>query len=376
MENKIFGASNYLLQYTNNLHLSFILRAKKDELKRSIIESILGNITSLSILGFWVFAIFSTLNGEITIGLLSFYVSSMYRFSNALSRMFKKISSLYENSLYINDYFKFLDLEENIKSGTKSLKLDSPPLIEFKNVYFKYPETDTYVINNMSFEIKPFEKVALVGINGAGKTTIIKLLTRFYDIDEGEILLNGTNIKEYKLEDLYSNFGVLFQKFSKYGQFSVRENIEIGDINAKSTNEKLEDAIFKADAAEFIAEYKNGLEQILDKSFDNGVDPSTGQWQKIALARIFYRNSHVLILDKPTSAIDAKAEYEIFERLYEFTKNKSVIIISHRFSTVRKADRILVLEKGEIIEQGTHSELMKLNGKYADAFNTQAKGYV
>lgn len=216
----------------------------------------------------------------------------------------------------------------------------------------------------------------MVGVNGAGKTTLIKLICRFYDVTEGEILVDGINIKDLTFESLYTKIGVLFQDFIKYSQFNVKTNIELGDLSSIGNENKVNDAVFKADAQSFIDEYSNKLEQILDKSIEGGINPSGGQWQRIALARAFFRDAPILILDEPTSAIDAKAEFDIFERLYEFSMGKTVIIVSHRFSTVRKANKIYVIDQGEIIEEGSHSELLALNGKYAEAFRTQARGYI
>ena len=275
------------------------------------------------------------------------------------------------------DFFKFLSLDNRIQEGKlTALNTNSAPLIEFKNVWFKYTNSDKYILEDFNLTIQPGERIALVGVNGAGKTTLIKLLCRFYDVTEGEILIDGINIKDLTFESLYTKIGVLFQDFIRYSQFDVKTNIELGDLKNIGNSQKVEEAIFKADAQSFVEAYSKGIEQILDKSIEGGINPSGGQWQRIALGRAFFRDAPILILDEPTSAIDAKAEFEIFERLYEFSIGKSVIIVSHRFSTVRKADKIYVLDKGKIVEQGTHSELLELNGKYAEAFRTQAKGYV
>ncbi len=223
-------------------------------------------------------------------------------------------------------------------------------------------------------DINPGEKIAFVGVNGAGKTTIIKLLCRFYDVTEGEILIDGINLIDVDLDTWYKKIGVLFQDFVRYSQFDVKKNIELGDVDKVGDEKLVMEAVFKADA-KFIDDYRHKLEQVLDKSFEGGINPSGGQWQRIALARAFFRDAPILILDEPTSAIDAKGEFEIFERLYEFSQNKTVLIVSHRFSTVRRADKIYVIEHGRIAEAGTHEELLKINGKYADAFHTQAQGY-
>ncbi len=377
MELRIFRTQDYLMGVVKDIYNRFTDKERKNQVKRAFLESIFGNLSTLGSLGFWIIAIAATLNGDITLGLLTFYVSSTNNFSSALAGFFRYLSAQYEDSIYMVDFFKFLNLENTIKEGKLELpKKNNAPLIEFKNVWFKYKNSKRYVLKNFNLTINPGERIAFVGVNGAGKTTLIKLLCRFYDVSKGEILVDGINIKDLTFESLYTKIGVLFQDFIRYSQFDVKTNIELGDVSNLGNTARVEESVFKADAKEFIDAYSNKLEQVLDKSFEGGINPSGGQWQRIALARAFFRDAPILILDEPTSAIDAKAEFEIFERLYEFSKNKTVIIVSHRFSTVRKADKIYVLDKGQIVEQGTHVELLALNGKYSDAFYTQAKGYV
>jgi len=238
------------------------------------------------------------------------------------------------------------------------------------------------VLKNFNLVIEPGAHIALVGVNGAGKSTIIKLLCRFYDVTEGQILINGVDLRHLDSESWYQQIGVLFQDFIQYGQFSARTNIELGDMDGMGDADQLDRAIFKADAEAFLKAYSQGIETVLDKSFEGGVNPSVGQWQRIAPARAFFRDAPVLVLDEPTSAIDATtsaidalAEYEIFERIYNFSAEKTLIIISHRFSTVRNADTIYVVDDGQIIESGSHESLLRLNGQYAKAFEAQAQGY-
>lgn len=377
MELRIFRTQDYLMGVVKDIYNRFTDKERKNQVKRAFLESIFGNLSTLGSLGFWIIAIAATLNGDITLGLLTFYVSSTNNFSSALAGFFRYLSAQYEDSIYMVDFFKFLNLENTIKEGKLELpKKSQAPLIEFKDVWFKYKNSKRYVLKNFNLTINPGERIAFVGVNGAGKTTLIKLLCRFYDVSKGEILVDGINIKDLTFESLYTKIGVLFQDFIRYSQFDVKTNIELGDVSNLGNTARVEESVFKADAKEFIDAYSNKLEQVLDKSFEGGINPSGGQWQRIALARAFFRDAPILILDEPTSAIDAKAEFEIFERLYEFSKNKTVIIVSHRFSTVRKADKIYVLDKGQIVEQGTHVELLALSGKYSDAFYTQAKGYV
>ena len=254
-------------------------------------------------------------------------------------------------------------------------KLTHGPKIEFKNVSFKYPRAEKYAIKNLNLEIKPGEKIAIVGENGAGKTTLVRILSRFYKINEGEILLDDKNINDIKIDSWYKNLGVLFQDYNTYSPLTLKENIHLGNAHEKLDEERMMTAANRANVNSFISNFKNGYDQVLSEKFKGGTRPSTGQWQKIAIARFFYRNSPVVIFDEPTASIDAVSEAEIFGQIYEFFKDKTVIIISHRFSTVRNADKIYVLDEGKIAESGNHDELMKLKGKYHNAFTIQAEGY-
>lgn len=376
MELRIFRSRRYLMNVVEDIYNRFTDKERKIALRRTFIESLVGNLSTLGTMAFWAIAIIATLNGDITLGLLTFYTTSLTRFSEALNNLFRHLSDYYEDGLYLADLFKFLDLENIVVPGKKGIERGKqPPLIAFQNVDFAYPGTDKLVLKNFNLVIAPGEHVALVGANGAGKTTIIKLLSRFYDVTAGQILVNGVDIRELNIDSWYNQIGVLFQEFVKYGQFDVRTNIGLGDVDNMDDLTALENALFKSDARSFVEMYPFKLDQVLDKSFENGTNPSEGQWQRIALGRAFFRDAPVLVLDEPTSAIDAKAEQEIFERLYEFSQNKSLIIISHRFSTVRNADTIYVVADGEVAECGSHADLMRLNGRYAEAFTAQAKGY-
>jgi ATP-binding cassette subfamily B protein len=285
-------------------------------------------------------------------------------FQTGLGGFFSNINAIFEQSLYVNSVFELMELEPKVKMPEHPipLKIKAAPKIEFKNVSFKYPDTKNYILKNFSLSIESGEKVAFVGENGAGKSTMIKLLARFYDVDEGEILINGINIKDVDLSEWY-----------KY-EASAKENINFGNIDLDDT-QKIIDASVSAGSHQMIQKFENQYEQMLGRLFDQGIEPSGGQWQKIALARAFFRNAPVLVLDEPTASIDAKAESEIFNRVERLSKDKTVIIISHRFSTVRNADKIYVIDGGKIIESGEHHQLMKLDGHYAELFNLQAKGY-
>jgi ATP-binding cassette subfamily B protein len=376
MELRIFQSRSYLLQTVTRIYDQFTDKERSAQLRRTTLESLVGNLSTLGTMAFWVIAIFATLRGDITLGLLTFYTTSLRGFSDSLNNLFRNLSAHYEDGLYLNNLFRFLDLENAIQPGKMKLAVkNQPPRIEFRNVSFTYPGIDRQILKNFNLTIEPGEHVALVGTNGAGKTTIIKLLSRFYDVTQGQILIDGIDIRDLDPETWYRQLGVLFQGFIRYNQFDVRTNIELGDMTHHLENPRLEEAIYKADAGTFIDTYESKLEQVLDRSYEGGVQPSDGQWQRLALARAFFRDAPVLVLDEPTSAIDARAEYQIFERLYEFSQDKTLLIISHRFSTVRNADRICVINNGQITETGTHEELMRVGGRYRDAFETQAQGY-
>jgi ATP-binding cassette subfamily B protein len=294
---------------------------------------------------------------------------------SSLRDFFSKFTRISESSLYLKDYFDFLDIRSEYKNEKEvPLPEKIKTGFEFKNVYFAYPESDNQIVKDVSFVIKAGEKIAFVGQNGAGKTTLTKLLLRFYEPTSGEILLDGININRYNKADYQEYFGVLFQDFFKY-EFSVKENIAIGKIDEINDYERIQKAAELSLADEVVSELKYGYEQQLGKRFAKGQELSGGQWQKIALARAYMKNAEVMILDEPTSALDAKAESEVFERFIGLIKDKTSVIISHRFSTVRQADRILVLQEGKILESGTHNELMENNKLYAQLFTLQAEGY-
>jgi ATP-binding cassette subfamily B protein len=318
----------------------------------------------------------SVLEGKMSVGDFTFYLGLLDRLISGATNMVTNFGLLYENNLYIDHYLDVLNLPKIIKEikTPKNVPTTSyPPKVEFNHVSFIYPKSKKKVLDDVSFTINPAENIAIVGPNGAGKTTIVKLLCRFYDIQKGEILINGVNIKELSLKDWYKYLGTLFQEFVHY-DFTVRENIMLG--SAEVVNEKMmKDAAVKSGAAEFIEKLPKKYDQVLGREFEGGAELSQGQWQKIAIARAFYESAPILILDEPTSSIDAEAEYDIFRNLHVTYKEKSLFLISHRFSTVRNADKIYVLQEGKIVEQGNHDDLLRRNGIYARMFNKQAKGY-
>lgn len=310
----------------------------------------------------------------ISIGQLTFEIRSLRIFSDSFNSLSSYIVALRENVVRISDvqelFIKYLpENDGSIKLEPSSLKID------FNNVTFKYPNSDRLIFKNINLLIKPGEKIAIVGENGAGKTTLVKLMCRIYRPNNGQLNIGSININDIKISTWYKNLAVLFQDYNAYTHLTVGENIEVDSLDRFSNKESILGALKKADALDFVKKYKSGIDQILSERYKGGIRPSTGQWQKIAIARVFHRNSPVLILDEPTASIDAVAEAQIFDNIYKFAKDKTVIIISHRFSTVRNADRIIVLDKGKIIEQGSHEQLLKNDGKYAHAFKLQAKGY-
>ncbi|KKQ52394.1 MAG: ABC transporter, ATP-binding/permease protein [Candidatus Woesebacteria bacterium GW2011_GWA1_39_21b] len=315
------------------------------------------------------------LNQSMSVGDFTFFVSLLDRVTNSATDMILNFGEMYEDNLYVNHYFEVLNLPRLVNVAQIPVEIDfrKPPKIEFKDVSFIYPGTDKYVLKDVNFSISPSENIAIVGANGAGKTTIVKLLCRFYDVTKGEILVNGINIKDLDLKSWYRSIGTLFQEFMHY-DFTVKENIMLGNPGVRD-NELVLLAAKQSGAEDFIKDLPQKYDQLLGRQFEGGVELSQGQWQKIAIARAFYEGAPILILDEPTSAIDAESEYEIFQNLNKYYKDKTLFLISHRFSTVRNADKIIVLKDGEISESGGHEELLAIDGTYARMFKKQALGY-
>jgi len=278
--------------------------------------------------------------------------------------------------MFLTDLLAFFEMKPTIRSKPNALRAPRPITqgFEFRDVSFRYPGTNRLVIDRLNFTLRPGERVALIGENGQGKTTIVKLITRLYDTSEGQVLLDGIDLREYDLEDLYREIGVIFQDFMRY-EMIARENIAVGKIEDLSNSGVVESAAATSLANEVISRLSGGYEQMLGRRFEGGVDLSGGEWQKLALARAYLRDSQLLILDEPTAALDARSEYEVFQRFAELTAGKMALFISHRFSTVRMADRIVVLENGSIVEEGTHEKLTALGGRYAEMFELQSASY-
>ena len=374
-EIKLFGLTDFIVDRFQNLATKYFNLNKTLVIKRSSYGFLFNVLGSISYYAAYVFIIYRVLSGVITLGELTFLSGSFNRLMKNLQDFFSKFTRISESSLYLKDYFDFIDISVVPKTNEDvPLPTSIEKGFEFKNVYFAYPESESQILKNVSFSIKAGEKIAFVGQNGAGKTTLTKLLLRFYEPTSGEILLDGVNINRYNKSQYQAYFGVLFQDFFKY-EFTVRENIAIGKIDEINNQTRIEKAAALSLADEVVSALDYGYEHQLGKRFVKGQELSGGQWQKIALARAYMKNAEVMILDEPTSALDAKAESEVFERFIHLIKNKTSVIISHRFSTVRQADRIIVLDEGTILESGTHQELMINNKLYAKLFSLQAEGY-
>lgn len=376
VELKLFQNTKYFLSTIRELFRSFQSEEKKNERKKLTHQLIVLCFSQVVIAFAIVYFTLQVVKGNLLIGTLTFVLASIGDLRQSLSGLFTNLGRQYQDSLFVTDIFKMLDLKPIVKKPEKGIVLDQnkTPEIIFENVTFSYPGTKKKVLKNFSLKIASGEKIALVGINGAGKTTFVKLLCRFYDPDEGRIIVGGHDLREIDLETWYNQLGAIFQDYARY-HFVVKEAIAVGRSGSASSLEKVKEAAKASEADTFIEEWEKKYESMLGKEFTEGIEPSIGQWQKLALARTFYRDPKVLILDEPTSSIDAEAEAKIFEKLELLPRDRTVILISHRFSTVRQADKIGVIEDGELRESGIHEDLLKLNGIYANLFNLQAKGY-
>ncbi len=324
----------------------------------------------------YVLVLSRLLVGKITVGGVYFNIRLIERLGREFDNFTGMLNNLYEYSLRFKDAKELFSRDPAFPDGSIVLPtMEKGPVIEVKDMNFAYPRAKKNVIENMHLKIESGEKIAIVGHNGAGKTTLAKLLARMYLPNSGTVFINGVDVKDIKADSLYDNMSVLFQEYNTYAQLTAEENVWIGRPNEQKNEEAIIEALKKADAWDFVQAFPDGLNQILSERYKGGIRPSTGQWQKIAIARFFYRNAPFVIFDEPTAAIDAVSEYNIFNKIYEFFEGKTVIIISHRFSTVRNADRILVFENGKIIEQGSHQDLMDMDGYYAKSFKLQAEGY-
>jgi ATP-binding cassette subfamily B protein len=374
-EIKLFGLAKPLIERHTKLFHKVFNEDRKLARRRSLASLLYGAIASSSFYVCYGWAVFETAARKITLGQMTFYLASFRQLQGTFSGLFENVNTLYENGLFMQNLFGILDLpERDERRGLPDKKPLREEGIEFRNVSFRYKGLETWALRNVSFHVRPGEKVALVGANGSGKTTLIKLLTRLYEPTEGEIFLYGLPLDAYSDEELTAKIGVIFQDFVRY-QTSLKENVGFGSVGHLEDLPRMNRAVASGGAKELVDELEGGWEAMLGGWFQKGRELSGGQWQKIALSRAFMRDSEILVLDEPTAALDAAKEHEIFARFKEITKDRIAFLVSHRFSTVRMADMIVVMNKGEIQECGSHKELMAKGGTYAQLFELQAEGY-
>jgi ATP-binding cassette subfamily B protein len=375
-EVKIFGLNGFLIDRYVRLATDFYAANRRLAIRRAGWG---GLFTAIGTVGYYLayaYIAWRTLAGEFSIGDLTFLAGSFRRLRTLFEGLLTSFSTTASQALYLNDLFSFFEVRPEILSPDNPRPFPQPIRrgFVFEDVGFSYPDAERWAVRHLSFTLHAGEVVALVGENGAGKTTLVKLLTRLYDPDEGRILLDGHDLREYDLNALRGNMGVIFQDFVRYN-LSARDNIAVGKIAARSDHARIERAARRSQADEVISRLPTGYQQMIGKRFKNGVELSGGEWQKIAIARAYMREAAVLILDEPTAALDARAEFEVFKRFKELSEGKTAVLISHRFSSVRMADRILVLADGMVEAAGTHDQLMAQPGRYSELFELQAAGY-
>jgi len=375
-EVKIFDLSGFIIEKFEALAAKFYLSNRRISINRSVWGTGFTLLGSLGYYSAYVYIILETISGKISIGQLTFLAGSFRQLKSLMESILTRFSAVSQGAIYLSDFFDFFDIRPGIRTTENPLPFPNPIKtgFEFQDVGFRYQHAEKWATRHLNFILRAGEKIALVGENGAGKTTLVKLLARLYDPTEGRILLDGIDLRFYDLINLRQHIGIIFQDYLRY-QMRVSDNIAVGNILEKENAELIVSAAEQSLASDLVSRLPGGYEQMLGKRFQEGVELSGGEWQKVALARAYMRQAQVLILDEPTSALDARAEYEVFQRFAALTRGKTAVLISHRFSTVRMADRILVLQQGELIESGSHQELIKMNGKYAELFSLQAKGY-
>jgi ATP-binding cassette subfamily B protein len=375
-ELKLFGLSKYLVsRYTNlsdELHRQMVALQKR----KLLLGALLAVLGTVGYYGTYAYVVYETVIGVLTLGTLTFLAGAIAGASTNIQAVFTTFSSIADQALFLTDLLEFFSVKPKIIVKPDALPAPRPICkgFEFKGVSFCYPGNPRPVLSNINFRLEPSERIALVGENGQGKTTIVKLLARLYDVSSGQILLDGVDLRDYDIEDLWREIGVIFQDFMRY-EMTAAENIAIGRIEEVNNEFRIRSAARKSLADHVIHQLPRRYDQVLGSRFEGSIELSGGQWQKIALGRAYIRDAQLLILDEPTASLDARSEHEVFQRFAELTANKMSLLISHRFSTVRMADRILVLESGRIAEQGSHLELMRSAGRYAEMFELQAANY-
>jgi ATP-binding cassette subfamily B protein len=391
-EVQMFGLAGWLSDRYAALSQRYYDENKRLSIRKSVVSTLLSMLGTLGYYGAYVAILLRAVAGTISLGTLTFLAAAFARSRDLIQRLLLSASDIYEQSLYLRDLFVFFEMKPTIRSRPGAARVPNPIRtgFVFQNVGFKYPGSDRWAVRGVNLSISPGERIALVGENGAGKTTITKLLARLYEPTEGRILLDGVDLREYDLASLRQGIGVIFQDFVRY-DMRFDENVGVGEIegvtdyldqardmtfdSTQGPPEALVEAAERSLAASLLPRFSMGYRQMLGRRFDDGVELSGGEWQKIALARAYMRSAQLLILDEPTAALDARAEYEVFVRFNQLMAGRMAVVISHRFSTVRMADRIVVLSEGRVVEEGTHQALVGQRGLYAELFEMQAAGY-
>ena len=380
-ELKVFGLSGFLTGRFRQISQRICEENVALSRRKLFWGGSLALVGTLGYYGSYAFVIWRALHGAYNIGVFTLLTTAIQQASANLQQAFSTASGIADQALFLTDLIAFFEMKPTLRSKPDALPAPRPIRagFEFRNVSFSYPGTDRYVLKDFNFVLAPGERIALIGENGEGKTTVVKLITRLYDVTEGQILLDGVDLRDYSIEDLHHEIGVIFQDFMRY-EMTARENILVGRVDGNGSLEStrlacIEEAARKSQASQVIRKLPERYDQMLGRRFEGGVDLSTGEWQRIALARAYLRDAQLLILDEPTAALDAKSELQVFERFAELTAGKMALLISHRFSTVRMADRIVVLEGGKLVEEGTHAQLLASGGRYATMFEMQAANY-